>query len=447
MELKEFKELLFKKAKDSGFEDCEVYVVSSESLVIGIYNGDVDSYKLNKSFGLSFRGMFDNKIGYSYTQLLDEDSINVLIESAKNSASLIENEDKQFIYEGDESYSDIKSYSENLDNINPNDLIQLGLDIEKECKNYEESFVNVYSLQLVYSKSKKEISNTKGLNLKKDDNILYTIIYPVIEKNGIKYNGEGYKIANSIDEIKPKEIAKEAIDIALSKVGAKSVKTGNYKIAIHNEAMSSLLETYSTVFSADAAQKGLSLLKDKEGSMIASEKVSIIDNPLLEDGLSSTPFDDEGVATFKKELVSKGEFKTFLHNLKTAYKANVKTTGNGFKNSYKSSVSVLNSNMYIEKGDLSFDDILKTLEEGLLITNLEGLHSGANAISGDFSLSARGFYIKNGKKDYPIEQITVSGNFFDLLKNIKEIGDDLVFPISDIGSPTVIVEGLTVAGK
>ena len=94
-----------------------------------------------------------------------------------------------------------------------------------------------------------------------------------------------------------------------------------------------------------------------------------------------------------------------------------------------------------------FDEILENIGEGLLITDFAGLHSGANAITGDFSLAAKGFYIKDGKKEYPVDQITVAGNFFKLLKDIEEVGDDLKFPLSSVGSPTVIASGLSVAGK
>lgn len=447
MNLNEFKKILFKKASDAGFEQSEIYVTNSESLNISIYKQEVEGYNLNKSFGLSFRGIINGKIGYSHTRVLDQDSIDMLVKTAKNAALLIENEDMQFIYEGDSKYEDVICYNEAIDNLNPNDLIKLGLDIEKECKSYNENVVNTEGCKVIYSKGEVEISNTKGLNLKNKQNILYAYIVPIIEIDDQKQDGTGYKIATDINELNPKEIAKIGVDEALSKINSKSVKTDNYKTAIYNEAMVSLLEAFCGVFSADATQKGLSLLKDKENTTIASEKVTIVDNPLLDNGLASAPFDDEGVATFRKEIVSKGKLTTLLHNLKTAKKANVKSTGNGFKSSYASTVSVSPSNFYIEKGDLSFDEILQTLDEGILITEFAGLHSGANAITGDFSLAAKGFYIKNGKRDYPVDQITVAGNFFDLLKQIKEVGNDLNFPLSSIGSPTVIAEGLSIAGK
>ena len=211
--------------------------------------------------------------------------------------------------------------------------------------------------------------------------------------------------------------------------------------------MVSILSTFAGVFSGDAVQKGLSLLKGKEGEIIASKQVTLLDDPHLENGLASVPFDDEGVATKKKDIIHEGKLMTLLHNLKTANKGNTKSTGNGFKNSYASPVGVSPTNLYIQKGEKSFEELLKDVGEGLLITEFAGLHSGANSITGDFSLAAKGFYIKDGKKDYPVEQITVAGNFFDLLKNIEEVGSDLKFPMSSIGSPSVKITELSIAGK
>ena len=269
----------------------------------------------------------------------------------------------------------------------------------------------------------------------------------IVEESGEKYDGTGYVTANSLKEVNPRKIAKQGIEEALSRINGKSIKSGKYKTLIYNEAMVSLLSTFAGVFSGDAAQKGLSLLKDREGEIIASSIVTLVDNPLLEDGLASTPFDDEGVATYKKEIISKGKLETLLHNLKTANKAGIKTTGNGFKASYASTVGISPTNFYIEKGSKSIDELYEEVGEGLMITELAGMHSGANSITGDFSLAAKGFYIENGKKSFPVEQITIAGNFFDLLKEIKVIGEDLKFPMSSVGSPSVIINELSVAGK
>ncbi|WP_270648195.1 TldD/PmbA family protein [Paeniclostridium hominis] len=447
MDFKEFKNILFEKALNEGFEDCEIYYTDGEDISITVYEGEVEKYNLDKSFGLSFRGMLNGKMGYSYTEILDDKAIDMLIKNAKEASKCIESTDEQFIYEGDKYYSKVQTYSEKLENIDAAKLIEIALDLEKQTKEYSDKVVNISSCKVSYSSSKNGIYNTKGLELSNKGNLIIAYVIPIVEDNNGKQDGIGYKIADSLEEIDTKEIAKQGVKEALSKLGGSTISSGNYKTIIYNEAMASLLETFADIFSGEAAQRGLSLLKGKEGEVIASNIVSIVDDPLLDKGLASTPFDDEGVATFKKYIVSNGVLNTLLHNLKTAHKANVKTTGNGFKVSYSSPVSVEPTNFYIENGEASIKELMEEIKEGIMVTDFSGLHSGANSITGDFSLAAKGFYIKDGKKEYPVEQITVAGNFFDLLKNIKFIGNDLSFPISSVGSPSVIVEGLSIAGK
>lgn len=446
MEFNAFRKMLLKKGLEAGFSECEIYYTQGESLSISVYEGEVEKYNLEKSKGLSFRGLINGKMGYSFTEILDFDALNMLIKNAKESALNVESDDVQFIYKGDKDYSKVKTYSEDLENIDPAKMIDLVLNIEKEAKSYDK-VVNINGCKISYSSSSHSIYNTNGLELNNKSNILMAYVVPVVEDNGQKQDGIGYSIVNSIDKLNPKEIAKDGIKEAISKLNGSSIESKKYKTILYKDAMASLLETFSNTFSADAAQKGLSLLKDKEGEIIGSEVLTIVDNPLLNNGLASTPFDDEGVATYKKELVSSGRLNTLLHNLKTAHKANTKSTGNGFKASFASSIGVECSNLYIEAGDKDLDELMKIVDEGIMITDLAGLHSGANSISGDFSLAAKGFYIKDGVKTHPIEQITVAGNYFELLKDIEVVGSDLKFPMSNVGSPSVIVKELSIAGK
>jgi PmbA protein len=447
MEFGESKDLLFKKAKEEGFTECEIYFIDRESLSIMIYQEEVDKYNLNKTFGLSFRGKFDEKIGYSYTEILDKEAIDMLVKNAKDGARAIESEDIQFIYEGDKEYNKVNSYSKDLENIDNEKLINLALDMEREARAYSKKVVNIGGCNIGYGSSNYGIYNTKGLELTNKSNLLTAYITSIVEEDGNKYDGTGYVTATSLEQVNPKKIAEDGVEEALARIGGKSIPSGKYKTIIFNEAMVSFLGAFIGIFDGDAAQKGFSLLKGKEGEIIASDNLTIVDDPLLEGGLSSTPFDDEGVATYKKEIIGKGVLKTLLHNLKTANKAGIKTTGNGFKASYASPVGISSTNFYIENGEKSLEELMVEVSEGLIVTDLAGLHSGANSITGDFSLAAKGFYIKNGKKSFPVEQITVAGNYFDLLKNIQEIGNDLKFPMSSIGSPSILLRELSIAGK
>lgn len=447
MDFNLFKEELFKEAKNSGFEECEIYYADSENLSLNIYEGEVEKYKLTNAFGLSFRGKINGKMGYSYTEILDEDAIKTLIKNAKGAALAIENDDVQFIYEGDKEYKEINAYKKELDNVKPDELISLALEMEKECKKQCDKVVNFQGCGIGYGKSTYGIINSKGLNLKNERNSLTAYVVPIVEDNNQKYDGMGYVLAKTVQDIKPIDLAKQGLEEAIAKIGAKSIPSGKYKIIINNEAMVSLLGTFSGIFNAEQAQKGLSLLKGKEGEVIASDIFTLIDDPHLEDGLGTTSFDDEGVATYTKEIVTNGKLNTLLYNLKTAHKAGVKSTGNGFKGSYASTVGVSETNFYIKPGQKSFEQLCMGVKECLIITEFAGLHSGASSVTGDFSLAAKGFMIENGKKSFPVEQITVAGNFFTLLKDIEEAGSDLKFPMSSIGCPSIVVKELSVAGK
>lgn len=447
MELELFVDSLFKKASEAGFSEYEVYYVDRESLGISVYKEEVEKYNLNNSAGLSFRGKLGDRIGYSYTEILDEDAIDMLVKKAKENVSAIENNDIQFIYEGDKEYKEISTYYEALENLAPDKLINIAINMEKEAKKYCDKVESFSGCAISYSSGKYGIINSKGLNLKNKSNLLTAYVVPIVKDGENMYDGCGYVVAKSLDEIDPAKIAKMGVDEALSKIGATSIPAGNYKVIINNEAMVSLLSTFAGIFSGDAVQKGLSLLKGKEGEIIAYDIVNLVDDPHLKDGLASVAFDDEGVATVKTYLIQDGKLNTLLHNLKTANKAGVKSTGNGFKASYASPISVSPTNFYIEPGVNSLEEMTKKIDKGLIITDLAGLHSGANSITGDFSLAAKGFYIENGVKTHPVEQITVAGNFFTLLTDIEEVGNDLKFPMSSVGSPSIMIKELSIAGE
>lgn len=447
MELNLFVKELFSKAQEEGFSEYEVYYVDRESLSISVYKKEVEKYNLNNSAGLSFRGKFGDRIGYSYTEILDEDAIEMLVKKAKENVLAIENNDIQFIYEGDKEYKEISTYHEELEDIPADKLINIAISMEKEAKKYCNKVESFSGCSVSYSSGKYGIINSKGLNLSNKSNLLTAYVVPIVKDLDKMYDGCGYVVAKSLNDVKPDKIAKMGVDEALSKIGGTSIASGNYKVIINNEAMVSLLSTFAGIFSGDAVQKGLSLLKDKEGEIIAADIVNLVDDPHLEDGLASVSFDDEGVATLKTYLIKNGKLNSLLHNLKTANKAGVKSTGNGFKSSYASPISVSPTNFYIEPGINSLEEMTKKINKGLIITDFAGLHSGANSITGDFSLAAKGFYIEDGIKTHPVEQITVAGNFFTLLNNIEEIGSDLKFPMSSVGSPSIVIKELSIAGE
>lgn len=447
MTIEQFIQALLDEAKKQGIEAAEIYLSSGDSFRAMCVKGEIANYTVHSTRGLSLRGLYKGKMGYAATEAFDEEAVAQLVRAVKESAELTEDDDVQEIYEGDKEYPTIDNYNPALDEVPEQKKLQLIQDIEKKALALDGRITALNYNMISTSSGATRIVNSYGLNLSARDNMAVCYVSATAKEGERVSTGSGFKVTRNFDEIRADEIAREAVDEALFMLHAAPVPSGTYRAVIDAKCMPDLLGVFAGVFSAESAQKGLSLLAGKEGEMIASEIVTLMDDPLLPGGLDSQPFDAEGVATFTKAVIENGRLTTLLHNLKTARKAGVKTTGNAAKAGYAGAVNVSPSNFYLKPGEKTQAELLADMGDGLVITEVSGLHAGANPISGDFSLIAQGYTVKDGKKDQPVEQITVAGNFYQLLKNIRAVGSDLTFPGSPIGSPSVDVGEIAVAGK
>jgi len=441
---------IFQRGKEIGLGDMEVYYSAGSSLSLKVFQKELDTYNLSESEGLSLRGIYNGKMGYSYTEKVDESSIGQLVKDVAENATIIDSEDEEFIFEGSKEYKKVDSFNPSLSNVSEEDKIEFVKTLEEEALKSDKRITSVEACVYGDGYGETIMSNTKGLYLWDKNNIAYTYIAVVAKEGEDIKTGMSYRTGNDFNIFNAKEIAREAVGEAISLLGAKSVKSGDYGVIIRNSAAADLLEAFTGIFSAEAVQKNLSLLKGKLNEKIASDKFTLIDDPYMDGGLASKSFDGEGVACRYKKVVDKGVLKTYFHNLKTAKKDGVETTGNASKGSYKASIGISPSNFYVEKGGRSLEDMIADMDRGIMITELQGLHSGLNSVSGDFSLAALGYLIEGGKITRPVEQITVAGNYFEMLKNIEEIGSDLKFGLpgeSYIGSPSIKIKKLSIAGE
>ena len=444
MEKNIFIDKLFENASLKGINEFEIYFLSNLNTSIKIYQGKIENFSNNQNQGISFRGMVDGKMGYSYSESMEDEDIDFLINEVIENASCIESLDKQFIYGEKANYTDTITYSSAIENLDTDLVKDFLIKMEEYALSIDERIKKVNFCSFAMGSGEKIIKNSKGLELQSKENICYTYISVIAEENEIVKTGSHFQLGRDFSKFDYKELSEVAVKRALNKFGTIALTEVPKTCVIENLAFSSLLGAMSNIFSAEAIQKNISKLKGKLNESVASSIVTLVDDPFLKDGLANSSFDDEGVPTSYKEIIQDGVLKTYLYNLKTAYKDGVASTGNGVKGSYKGTVGISSFNLYIKPSDKSFDKMIENIKEGIFITDFAGLHSGLNTISGDFSLAGEGFYIKDGKIDKPLNQITISGNFFELLKNIKDIANDIKFSFSSVGSPSIMVEGLKV---
>ena len=444
MTINEFQKKLLAEAMNAGFKEAEVYYEKSESFQVMIFKGEIDSYETSEEGGLGLRGLYNGKMGYAYTEKIEEASIKFLIDSAKANADVLDEDDGTDIFEGSETYAAHDFYSEELTQIPTLEKIELIKTIEKNIFAYDPRIVTLNYCVLQEFSAERVLANNKGLTLNEKQNGLIIFISAVVKEGEEMKTGSFIKMTRNFNELDADAIAKEVAEEALSNLGEQSIPAKKYRVILRHDASASLLAAFTPIFSAENTQMGQSLLNGKVGEKIASAHFTLLDDPSHPDAIAGSNFDGEGVATKKHAIVSNGTLETLLHNRKTAKKEGVETTGHARKSSYKSTLTVAPQNMYIAPGTKSKEEMIASTQEGVLITGLSGLHSGASTISGDFSLAATGFYIKDGKIASAVKQMTIAGNFFDYMKDVEETGSDLEFMPGGYGSPSIVVKSLSV---
>ena len=446
-------ETLLNESQPYGYDAAEIMVTSQKDFEASVYEGEIDEYSISESSGLSFRGIKEGKIGYAYTENINNTSIELLLKEAMDNLNAMDSKDQEFIFANKEklSYQAVEQFNATYEKVSNEEKIKLLKKMEKEAYAYDHRVSTVKHCIFGDGEQMLKIKNTFGLDLEEKSNGFYLYFSVGVKSKEEIQSGYSIYFQNDYQTIDYKRIVHEAVDNATRLLGAAPIKSENYPVIIENKTFASLLKAYGSVFSAEAAQKGLSLLEGKMNQKIANKELTIVDHPHLENKMASRSFDSEGVPTQVKKIVEGGQLITFLHNLKTANKSKVNSTGNAIRYSYKSSVGIAPSNLYIEAGSVPIEEMIKSIDQGLYIVSLEGMHAGINPVSGDFSLAAKGFLIENGKKIKPVNQITVSGNFLKVLKAIEMIGDDLKFGLpsgaSIYGAPSVKIKTLTISGK
>lgn len=425
---------------DKGLTDVEIHINEKTELSLNVYKGKVEQNEISKMLSTKIKGIYNGKAISIGIEDLSDENVDKMLDHLIDSAKHITSNEPALIYEGSKEYQLIDEELFDFSTVSPELKLKNLLDIELKLQE-NKYLTQVQTTAYSETESKSIIVNSKGLNL--DRHSTYAMIYSigVYEKEGQIKTGVGYQIVKDFNDIDLDQIVSENINNGVSQLGAKTIKSNTYPVVINNEEFGNILSIFSDIFTGEAAFRQLTKLIGKEGTKIASDIVNLVDSPFHEKALFKVPFDGEGVACETRYWIKDGVFTSFAHNLKTAEIFKTKPTGNGFYN------SVAPANLVLEPGNLSLEEVFETIEHGVYITDLSGLHAGVETVSGDFSVQASGFEIKDGKIVRPVEMIVLSGNFFELLNNIELIANDFKFGLSGVGTSAVKIKQLSVAGE
>ncbi len=240
----------------------------------------------------------------------------------------------------------------------------------------------------------------------------------------------------------PEAVGRRAGERAVARLNPRKAETARIPVVFNNRVSGSLLRAFAGAISGSSVARGTSFLKDAMGGAVFAAQIDIIDDPLRARGLRSKPFDGEGVATARRAIIEGGVLKSWVLDCASARQLGLATSGNASRGT-SGPPSPAPTNLFMEPGEISADTMIKGIERGFLVNEMMGM--GVNAVTGDYSRGAAGFWIEHGEIAYPVSEVTVAGNLKDMYLNLTP-ADDLVFR-TGTDAPSLRIDGMTVAGK
>lgn len=428
-----------------GAEGLEIYEGQSAERSVVWFDGQMDSFVTSDVKGTSLRAVVDGKAATLVLESVDDDKIDETIGTLIEQARLVSSKDTDTL-RSPETTEEVKSRAVWIKPSMAEVREKLAA-TEAAIKAADPRVKQVTEIGWNESENAREITNSKGVHVFDSGRVQILYAGVAVEENGEVKDGYRVEVVSDLSKLDPAEVAGKAVRDAVDDLGGKPVPSGQYPVIFERRAMTSLFGALTDMFSGDLIGKGLSPLKDKADAAIFSEKITVVDDPKNTDCLDVANYDDEGTPTRRKILVDRGVFRQALHNMKSAARMGVESTGNGFRDGYADPVSVSPKNCCVLPGEDSFEELLAKMGDGLVITRLAGLHAGLNHVTADFSLQCSGYLVKNGTRERPVALITVAGNFLDLMKKVVSVGSDLDWEYRSIACPSVLFETCAVAGE
>ena len=425
-------------AERFGAEGYELTISTKEDTGVEALKKEISTVSYSRSGSMVVRCVVNGKSGYAASELVTPEAAELIVETACDNAGVVDEADQVGLFPGSDHYEtsrDICLELPDTDALRERALKLQELAYEASDKVVDGTLSVVTGMNIV-----QDVMNSAGLQLHYETGLVFQGVQAAVKE------GEDAADDFCLSDISKKtaeETVQKAVDGALSKLGADTVPSGKYNLIMDSATICSLMQRYCDVFSARSAYLKTTLLAGREGEQVASEKLTLIDDPFYPEKFGHCPFDGEGVAVYTKKVIENGVLNTLLYNRMYAKLLGKETTGNA-----SSATGIEPKGLYIAPGTLSNEELLRKLGDGLYLTSLQGLHAGANVQSGDFSLQADGFLVKDGIKTAPVKNFTVAGNFFQLLKQVADVSSEVKFGVgSDFGAPDVLFTDMAISGK
>lgn len=447
-DLRELAADVIRRAMQGGASAAEAVAMDGSEFSTVVRLGEVETLKESGSKGIGVRVFFGKRAASSYSSDLTPAGVKQMVDSALALAKVTSEDPFAGIPEPEQLgklEGDLDLYHEDVYSLSTADRIDYARRAEKAALDADPRITNSEGGNFDAAVGYRVLANSHGFVGDYRRSYCSVAAVPIAQIDGSAMQRDyWYSVANSLKKLEPaEEVGRIAAQRTLRRLGARKVKTAKLPIVFEHTVAGALVGHVFEAVNGDSIYRGASFLTGKLNEKIAGDNINVIDDGTMPGGFGTSPFDSEGVPSRKTVVVDNGVLKSYLLNTYTAKKLNLQTTGNASRG-LAGTPGIGPGNFFLKPGSKSAQEIIGEIKEGLFVTEFLGF--GVNLVTGDFSRGASGLWIQDGELTFPVEEITVAGNLKDMLFNISEIGNDLEFR-SSIASPTLRIEGMTVAGE
>ncbi len=443
-------ERVMERAKKGGADVAEAVVSEGAHLSTKVRLGEPELVEEAGSRAVGLRVMVGKQVAVSYTSDLTEAGVARFVEDALELARLSQPDefagppDASLLSRADQ-HPDLDLYDPSVHNVGAGDALAHAKAAEAAARALDARITNSEGATYTRASGAKALVTSGGFRGATNGTYASLSVHPVADDaDGKKRSGYYWTARRHLSGLLPDaEVGEEAARRTLAKLGARKVETQEVPVVFDPDVGRSILGLVAGSINGGSIWRRSSYLVDREGTPIASELVNVVDDPLIEGAPGSRPFDGEGLLSRRNVIIEKGVLKTYLLDSYSGRKLGKESTASASRGG-SGGVSASATNFVLQPGEMDAEEVVRSTKRGLYVTEMMGF--GFNAVTGDFSRGAAGFWIENGEKTFPVSEVTISLNLDELLKRIDAVASDLDLRTS-IATPTFRVSAMTVAGR
>jgi PmbA protein len=438
---------IIKQAIKRGATDAEAIAIETTDFSVEVRLGEIEKLQEAASRGVGLRVFYEGRQASCSTSDVSAEGLEGLIAGAVEMAKRTSVDEAAVLPAREElarAVADLGLYDSAVAELSPERKIEMARAAEDAARGFDPRIVNSEGGSCSTTIGKITLVTSGGFAGEYHGTLCGVVTAPIArdgEQMQIGYWGDGQRSIAALDS--PEKIGHEAARRAIRKLGGRKVPTQEVPIVFEFGATEGLLGDFFEAVEGGAIFRRSSFLVGQLGEQIASPLLTIVDDGTMRGAVGSKPFDGEGLPTRRTVVVENGVLKSYLLNSYTARKINLHSTGNASRG-LTGAPGVGISNFFIVPGVYSRDEIIASVKEGFYVTEMIGF--GFNPVTGDYSRGAAGWWIEDGKLTFPVEEVTIAGNFKEMLKGIEMVGNDLRFR-GKIAAPTIKVDRMMVSGE